>query len=347
MARKKPPEEHENHERWLVSYADFITLLFAFFVVMYAISSVNEGKYRVLSESLISAFKDPAQELVPIQIGDPAAGGSGILPSRGIRVPVPRQADEQYRDQRGQRQAQGLRKLSEAVERRFSKLIRKGVIDVRRSDFWIEVEINAKVLFASASAELTEEARPILASLAELVAGTDYRVNVEGFTDNEPIFTDRFPSNWELSAHRSAAVVRLFEETGVDAERMSVVGYGPQRPKASNDTAEGREKNRRVVLVVSSDEEERRRLEAERAAKLEAEMAAERAERAALEEPEIPKIPVESALPPPPIPILPAVPQVRRNPDGSPVDVTEQPRTDVGIFPIIDLPVTIQSPEGE
>ncbi|GAB6040243.1 hypothetical protein JCM17961_09170 [Endothiovibrio diazotrophicus] len=343
MARKKPPEEHENHERWLVSYADFITLLFAFFVVMYAISSINEGKYRVLSESLITAFKEPPQRFVPIQSSEASHGGQGILQHSSIRVPMPRSTDESYRSMREAR-AQALKKISEEIERAVSPLIRAGVIDVRRSESWIEVEIKAKVLFASASADLTDEAVPILSSLAEIVKGTPYRVNVEGFTDNEPIYTARFPSNWELSAQRAGAVVRLFEERQVDPAKMAVIGHGAQRPKVSNDTPEGREKNRRVVLVIASDEEERRRLEAERAAQLDQEMEAARNERAAAQEPE--KAPAKAeALPPPPIPIL-SEPVVHYNPDGSPVDVTERAVTDVGIFPVIKPPIVIQSHEG-
>jgi chemotaxis protein MotB len=266
MARKRPPEEHENHERWLVSYADFITLLFAFFVVMYAISSVNEGKFRVMSESLLSAFRDPSHELVPIRIGQPASGGSGVLDFSSIPMPVPRRPNQpaQSPSTPGEDQL-GMRRLAEAIKAKLSPLARQGVLDVRDTSYWVEVEIRASLLFESAEVEMAPQGEAVLKTIAGVVEETPYRLQVEGYTDDLPILTHRFPSNWELSAHRAAAVVREFERSGINGARMSIVGYGAERPKVPNSSEEARAINRRVVLVISADESIQRQLELERA----------------------------------------------------------------------------------
>ena len=274
MARKKRPEEHENHERWLVSYADFITLLFAFFVVMYSVSSVNEGKYRVLSDSIIAAFRDPARSLEPIQVGElirtPVQTQEGLDRSkfiiRPIKVPLPavekgRKKEEKKEEappvkQEQQDSQDGLdqasKNLADSIEQAMSDLVDEGLIQVRRDKRWIEVEIKTSILFPSGSAELSPRSIPVLTKLAEKLRPLDNIIHVEGFTDNVPINTFEFPSNWELSAARAASVVHLFTRLGVDPRRMAAIGYGEYRPVASNDSAEGRSRNRRVVLVIMS-----------------------------------------------------------------------------------------------
>ncbi len=273
MARKKRIEEHENHERWLVSYADFITLLFAFFVVMYSISSVNEGKYRVLSDSMVAAFQDPARSLAPIQVGNPLRSSSqskSILDhNRQIielfKVPLPDESEEQTDDRQSQPEPQTLQdqtgdedldetaqQLADSIEAAMADLVDDGLIDVRRDKRWIEVEIKSSILFNSGSAELSVKSIPVLRKLAEKIMPLDNVTHVEGFTDNIPISNFEFISNWELSASRAASVVHLFTRLGIDPQRMAAIGYGEFRPVASNATPEGRAKNRRVVLVIMS-----------------------------------------------------------------------------------------------
>lgn len=260
MARRKKHEEHENHERWLVSYADFITLLFAFFVVMYAVSSVNEGKYRVLSESLVAAFRAPAKSLHPIQVGSPAKSpyqdhlsirASPVviqLPS----MPVPRTTVQAGGARPGAEAspARALETIAQEVTAALSPLIDAGLVHVRSSPDWVEVEINTEILFASGSAALAPEARRILERLAVVLRHFPNPVQVEGFTDDAPISSSTFPSNWELSAGRAATVVRLFAELEVEPERMVAIGFGQYRPAADNATAEGKAKNRRVLVVI-------------------------------------------------------------------------------------------------
>lgn len=273
MSRKKRSEEHENHERWLVSYADFITLLFAFFVVMYSISSVNEGKYRVLSDSIVAAFRDPARSLQPIQVGDlartPARSDTVIDRSRPVielfNIPLPIQPEEQSgmngsqplpESQQDAAQQSGIdqasQDLADSIEAAMAELVDEGLIQVRRDKRWIEVEINTSILFTSGSAQLSGQAQPVLRELAGKLQPLSNIIHVEGFTDNVPINNYEFISNWELSAARAASVVHLFTRLGIDPQRLAAVGYGEYRPVASNDTPEGRARNRRVVLVIMS-----------------------------------------------------------------------------------------------
>ena len=254
--RRKPPEEANNHERWIVSYADFVTLLFAFFVVMYSISSVNEGKYRVLSDSISSAF-DPSRDGLPIKLSSPLKPPI-VDRSFLTRAEDPVSVEQKYPDtpagvQPSAKDTENLNKISSRVAKSLSPLIDDGQIQLKKNDLWIEIEIKSSILYASGSAWLSTKARPVLRDIAKILQGFDNQVQVEGFTDNVPIDTEAFPSNWELSAARAASVVHLFAQSGVKPSRMSAVGYGEYKPIASNATAEGRSKNRRINIVVLSD----------------------------------------------------------------------------------------------
>ena len=251
----------------MVSYADFITLLFAFFVVMYSISSVNEGKYRVLSDAMITAFSSPSKSLEPIQIGEPIKmpldmrKGIGIESVKipHISLPVEEQpvvkVDE--RSMQTEQDKKNMQAISDKIMEAMSGLIDTDQIQVRRTDKWIEVEISSKILFQSGGALLQYEAVPVLVDLARILRQFPNSVRVEGFTDNLPISTDVFPSNWELSAARAASVVHLFTDEGVDPTRLAAIGYGEYRPIADNRTPQGRIRNRRVVVFILSEEAER------------------------------------------------------------------------------------------
>lgn len=273
MARKKKHEEHENHERWLVSYADFITLLFAFFVVMYSMSSVNEGKYRVLSESMNAAFRPITRSFAPIQFGEevrsirqPEFSVIMDVPIPiNIKPEIPGKSDEDVQIESDATEAGGgdgesefplnaaLQFLEGEVKAAFGDLIEDEQIDVRQNPLWLEIEIKSNILFPIGSADLAEPAEVILAQMGDILARYPNPLMVEGFTDNMPIQNSVFPSNWELSSARAASVVRLFETTSVDSIRMSSVGFGEHRPKVPNDTPEQRAQNRRVIVVVMAD----------------------------------------------------------------------------------------------
>lgn len=266
MARRKKVVEHENHERWLVSYADFITLLFAFFVVMYSISSVNEGKYRVLSTTLESVFSDSPRSAEPVQVGELSRGDGVVSAQPGIAdVPIfnielpsvpdytpPPVAEETIRT---------INELSEQLSDTLSDLIDSDDVSIKKGDDWLELEMKSNVLFGSGEARLETQAVPLIGKIAAILQTSANPIHVEGFTDNNPINTPRFPSNWELSAARAASVVHLLERYGLKPSRMTAVGYGQFKPIADNTTEEGRKKNRRVVLVLLGHEESRRSLD--------------------------------------------------------------------------------------
>lgn len=246
MARRKAEEEHENHERWLVSYADFITLLFAFFVVMYAISQINEGKYRILSDTLASAFRS-----MP---GTTVGAMTAINPNAPTPVAVPLrkpQVNPKVEEQR-RKTKEKLRNMAKELSEILAPLVREGQVRITEGALGITIDINANVLFASGEARLELAAVRALSAVAQVLAPTDFPITVEGHTDNTPISTPQFPSNWELSGARASSVVRLFIDAGVDSRRLTATGYADQRPVSDNATPEGRQRNRRVAITIES-----------------------------------------------------------------------------------------------
>jgi chemotaxis protein MotB len=245
-------DNHDNHERWLVSYADFITLLFAFFVVMYSLSSVNEGKYRVLSDSLVTAFRNVnvnsrGEEMTPgarTPLADPVLSRADILPI----VPA-RNAREEARKRQTREQ---MRDMAGDIKAALAPLVKEGKVSVTEGLKGITVEINASVLFPVGEARLQPEAVKALNAVAAVAAPAVFPIVVEGHTDPTPIATPQFPSNWELSGARASSVVRLFVDAGVAPQRLTATGYGEQRPLLANDTPEGRARNRRVTILIEA-----------------------------------------------------------------------------------------------
>jgi chemotaxis protein MotB len=314
MARKKKHEEHENHERWLISYADFITLLFAFFVVMYSVSAVNEGKFRVLSEALAAAFRSQPKSLEPIQVGVPAksprqpnskmptkAQAAAIIMAPRPAIQTPKLVDapeskiqtpagasvggsasggsamldkaaEQAFDQAVEGIRKRMAKMATEIEGAMKDLIDEDLIVVRRDKhgLWVEVEIKSSILFASGSTDLGSDSVKVLWKIANVLREYPYPIQVEGFTDNVPINTVAYPSNWELSAGRAASVVHLFMDAGIPPDNLVAVGYGEYRPVGDNSTEEGRQKNRRVVLVILADTNAQRIIDMQRREEAEA-----------------------------------------------------------------------------
>jgi len=286
MARRHKHEEHTNHEAWAIPYGDLITLLLAFFVVMYAMSSVNEGKYRVLSDSLVAAFRGAPKTLTPIQVGEKQVGsGADIqvtLVQQAMLEGQPRQMLEPTpmlmtdtartsnasgptgaRDSESMAAAeaaraaalrsaamQELEAVAKDVELAMADLIQEDLIIVRRHGLWVEVEIRTDILFPSGVARLSPESGAVLRRLAATLKPFPNPIRVEGHTDNVPIKTREFRSNWELSSARAATVVHLLMEEGVEPSRLAVIGLGEYRPAQSNTTPEGRNANRRVLLVI-------------------------------------------------------------------------------------------------
>jgi chemotaxis protein MotB len=275
MGRRHQHEEHANHEAWAIPYGDLVTLLLAFFVVMYAMSSVNEGKYRILSDSLVAAFRGSPRTLQPIQVGEKSVGSGADInmtivqqamltgQPRSMLEPSPLQvadqsqgarhaADNAYEAEHSSSAVAELESVAAEVEQAMSELIRDQMIVVRRHGLWVEVEIRTDILFPSGVAKLSPEAQNILKQLALTLKPFPNAIRVEGHTDNRPIKSAAFTSNWELSAARAASVVHLFTDAGMDPHRLAIVGLGEFRPAYPNDTEQNRNLNRRVLLVILS-----------------------------------------------------------------------------------------------
>ena len=275
MARKKKHEDHVNHEAWAIPFGDLMTLLLAFFVVMYAISSINEGKFRVLSDSLNAAFRGQPRTIEPVQVGEKTRGSGADIAMTIVQQSMidgqPRKMLEAIpvnsHDELGtglapypktgpasHAVAQQLARVADELERALQALVDANLVAVRRHEFWLEVEVRTDILFASGVATLSDKAIPALDALAATLVKYPNPVRVEGHTDNQRINTRYYPSNWELSAARAASVVHRFARAGLSPARLSVIGFGEFRPTQPNDTVAGRDANRRVVIVILAGE---------------------------------------------------------------------------------------------
>jgi chemotaxis protein MotB len=256
-------EEHENEERWLVSFADMMTLLFCLFMVLFAISSVNTSKFEELAKSLQDAFS-----------GKVVSGGEAVMQTGSSTPPEQSQAtpplpsmmpvtqasegaaattDQSELKRRARQEEEELQALRKRIQ---SLAKQEGVsanvkVTVRKRGLVVEL-LTDRVFFESGSALVKPHAERLLVKIAHIIAGErKHPVVVEGHTDSAPIATAQFPSNWELSGSRAGAVVRTFQRSGVNGKRMSTQGFGSQVPAASNATAAGRSRNRRVVAVLT------------------------------------------------------------------------------------------------
>ena len=281
-------EDTNNHDRWMVSYADFITLLFAFFVVMYSISSVNEGKYKSLTDSLGTAFSNknkqeklldpvqietpfnaiqpilldkPAVTFKPVPVDSPAMTFEPISSNNSAATvnPVPLDNQTAAEVEKKRELSEGILKerrqlneVSDQLENALGVFIDAKLVSVKRNDYWIALEMNSELLFLSGEATLSQKAGPVLEKIAEVINPLPNAINVEGHTDNIPIGTLKFPSNWDLSSARATSVVQEFVKAGINPTRLSAIGYGEFHPIGDNNTEEGRFKNRRVILVLMS-----------------------------------------------------------------------------------------------
>jgi chemotaxis protein MotB len=229
---------------------------------MYAMSSVNEGKFRVLSDSMIAAFQGAPKSMQPINIGQKQVGKGGEKQLIGVTPTVLMKIKEQKNSLAavfesdsagatgGSERGEALDQMQHQVEEGMKALIDAKLLSVHRENLWLEIEINTDILFPIGAADFSPSAEPVLDKLAEVLKPFPNSVRVEGHTDDRPIRTVAFPSNWELSAARAASVVHQFMRLGIDPQRMEIVGFGEFHPKQSNDTPEGRNANRRVAVLI-------------------------------------------------------------------------------------------------
>lgn len=243
MARRKKREEQPvNHERWLVSYADFITLLFAFFVVLFAVSQVDTREMGRLSKAV--------QDATNVGIFDPKAGRSPILGGQGEAVPLP-SSPLMEPMQVGLTGAANIESIREQLSKTLSSAIGGGRVTLVEHDDGLVIRLRDAAFFEPAKAGVRKEVLSDLKSVGNTLRTLENAIRIEGHTDPLPIRNSSYHSNWELSAGRAAAVLdELVRSSGIHESRMSIAGYASQRPIATNETLEGRSQNRRVDIVV-------------------------------------------------------------------------------------------------
>jgi chemotaxis protein MotB len=226
MARRKKGDDGENLDRWLLTYADLITLLLAFFIVMYSMSQIDAKKFGKMSNALSGVLKGGG---VAIKMGDDI----GTAPGKGVM------------------KIGHLISIGQKIKERFSNMEENDMVSSEITERGLVIHIMEKALFAPGSATLTERAQRTLNIVAEEIKNADNHIRIEGHTDNIPINTSRYPSNWELSSTRATEVVRYFiENFKLPPEKISALGYGEYRPIKPNNTDLNRAQNRRVDIVI-------------------------------------------------------------------------------------------------
>lgn len=265
MGKKRHTEhEHENEERWLLSYADMITLLMAFFVVLYAMSNVDSKKYEKLAASLSESLGPRQVTPVNLDLNPPARreGERSRRPSDRVSpppvppAPVP-DPEEDVKSQTDKRKEKAERLRDEVVDKLLREDSREDIMVSVSGDFReVSIRLAASLLFQPGSAEMEQSAVPMLEEMAAILLPLQLPIMIEGHTDNVPINTAEFQSNWQLSAARAANVLLYMQnQFGLPPTLLSASGYGEYRPITDNDTPENRARNRRVEFVVAVPDE--------------------------------------------------------------------------------------------
>ncbi|MDP3210754.1 MAG: flagellar motor protein MotD [Methylotenera sp.] len=250
LIRKRVEEDQDNHDRWLVSYADFITLLFAFFVVMYSISSVEIGKYKQLTNSIGTAFSGNGSSGVNQTSTEKGLGARGVTETKTSSIIKPLPLSHLYTEKM-RRERDSMAKTGAEVSNKLAPMIAEGKIQVIQTSRGIRIDIQDNLLFSAGSADLSTAANSIISEIVPLIKDNQRKIQVEGHTDNTPIHNTTFFSNWELSAVRASSVVRLLSALGISEQRLSATGLGASQPISENETESGRAKNRRVSIIIT------------------------------------------------------------------------------------------------
>ncbi len=248
MRQRQRHPEQPNHERWLVSYADFITLLFAFFVVMYAMSQVDVKKLGRLSKAMQSAFDTRVFD----------AGSQKLDISEGMSEGVAQQKIMEPMSPLVTPSGATFDKLQRKVEEKLIQQKSQDKVKFKQDKRGLVISLVEAGFFNPGEADIKGSSLNVLDSIAQSLLPIRNQIRVEGHTDNTPIHNDRFPSNWELSTARATNVISyLMSHYGFSPQRLSAAGYGEFRPVASNFLAEGRAANRRVDIVILNEAAER------------------------------------------------------------------------------------------
>ena len=247
IIRRRIEEDEDNAERWLVSYADFITLLFAFFVVMYSVSSVNQGKYNELSSSINQAFTKRESQQEANKANETLTKKTSPKNLASLPSDAKTQVLQQERD--------AMTILGESLSNTLSSLVHEGQARVIQNNKGLQIDIKDSALFVTGSADLIETAKAMLGEMILPLLARKHTIIVEGHTDNSPIYIQNaaFFSNWELSAVRASSVTGALNKLGIEAIRLSALGFGPSKPISDNATEEGRSINRHISIIILYD----------------------------------------------------------------------------------------------
>jgi len=259
LRKRRHYVEHENVHRWLVSYADYMTLLFALFVVLYAMAMVNEKPFETFTKSVGRIFQANNEQPKNRGHGDDILNvntsktnkrlyGSGILDVAGPQL---LEGELSLSNISHSQVGTNLTSLEDELHAALYELVESGYAQLQVDGDWLEIELNSGLLFPSGSSSTTNSATNILAVIYEVIDEVTNFVRVRGYTDNQAINTEFFSSNWELSIYRATAILQLLETFGMNPARMAIEGYGQYYPSADNTTAQGRAKNRKVVVAIS------------------------------------------------------------------------------------------------
>jgi chemotaxis protein MotB len=251
--------EHDDVHRWLVSYADYMTLLFALFVVLYAMAMVNEEPFETVTESIGRVFqanknetknKGHGEDILPVNSSktNKRLYGNGIQDDAGPELTDGEPVLSNVSDSDV---GTNLTSLEDKLHTALYDIIESGYAQLQVDGDWLEIELNSALLFPSGSSSPTNNANAILDVINEILANVTNFIRVRGYTDNQPINNEIFASNWELSVYRATAILKIMEELGIDSARMAIEGYGEYAPTADNSTRLGRAQNRRVVIAIS------------------------------------------------------------------------------------------------
>jgi len=248
MARKKKHPEHVNHERWLVSYADFITLLFAFFVVMFATSQTDKSKAQAVSDSVKKALEGQSfNAMVKVILGgtvDHTGQGNAQKHGPGGDKPV------KPEDKKPPPMVAELLPSLDVLTQQLAPEIKSGKIEINMVPRGLAISFTQAALFPSGEDEIAKDTYSSIQKVAEAMQKIPNPARMEGHTDALPIHNSRFRSNWELSAARSIALLQALTSSGVAKDRLSIAGYADTNPLEDNDTEKGRARNRRVDIII-------------------------------------------------------------------------------------------------
>jgi len=252
-------QEHESLDRWLVSYADYMTLMFALFVVLYAMAIVKEEEYQVLSETLGKVFEVKGVEgkgvvgeglLIHNEPADTSFNlhGTSLQEEKG---PELLEDDIQLSEVAEKKVGSPLASMEAELKDALFDLVENGYAEVERTEDWLTIELNSGLLFVGGSASATKSAQLVMKEISSIIGPVSNYIRIRGYTDDRPIATEIYPSNWELSVARAMVALRMLQALKINPARMAIEGYGQYSPFADNTIAQGRAENRKVVIALS------------------------------------------------------------------------------------------------